>query len=515
MNLQSKTSISRRRFFRSSSTLIKESRMALMPPALIELKTNAPEFYSSIIPDTELPFASVVQIAQMIREKKVSSVEVVDLMYTRIDEVNPQINAVVLACKERALFEAKQADEMLAKNKVMGPLHGVPMTIKDSLDTAGVVSTGGTMGRKDFIPSKDATVVSRLRANGAILLGKTNTPEFTLSGTTANLIYGITSNPYKEGYTPGGSSGGAGAIVAAGGSPFDIGSDFGGSIRGPAHFNGIAGLKPTTGMVPRTGHIIDYGGLFDAYQVLGPLTRYVEDLKLITPIIMGPDQIDAAIYPVPWYNPDDVDIKKLKYAWFIDHGSTKSCSTETVSVINNAVAKVSGLGVKIKNDAPIKQIQKAEAVRYKLFGADGRAWVTRLAEKYQTTQTHPLLRMSSESDAIPPEEFTNLVENLDQSRSEMLQWLEDYDIVICPVDFDGAGPNPKTFQPSSWDPKAYGYKGLFNLTGWPGAVVRGGTSKDGLPIGIQILGQPFQDYKVLAVAQFLEKELGGWKAPPI
>ncbi|MFT6855689.1 MAG: amidase [Cyclobacteriaceae bacterium] len=513
MNLRSNTS--RRRFLKTSSRLIEKSSVAFMPPAFFELKSKANKFYKTVNSNKDIQFASVVQLAQMIRDKKVTSVELVEMMYARIEQVNPQINAVVLRCDERAFFEAKNADAMLAKGKLMGPLHGVPMTIKDSLDTEGIISTGGTMGRKDFIPSKDATVVARLRASGAILLGKTNTPEFTLSGTTANLIYGMTSNPYKEGYSPGGSSGGAGAIVAAGGSPFDIGSDFGGSIRGPAHFNGIAGIKPTTGMVPRTGHIVDYGGLFDAYQVLGPLTRYVEDLKLIMPIIMGPDQIDAAIYPVPWYDPDTVDIKKLRYAWFIDHGSTKACSPETITAINRAIAQVSGLGVQIKQDAPVKQIQKAEAVRYELFSADGRAWVSRLAEKYKTKQTHPLLRLSNKADAIPSKDFTKLVEALDESRSEMLQWIENYDIVICPVDFDGAGPNPKTFEPSTWDSKGYGYKGIFNLTGWPGVVVRGGTSKEGLPIGIQILGQPYQDYKVLAVAEFLEKELGGWEAPPI
>ena len=210
-----------------------------MSPSILSEQKEESKYYKPTKPHDELIYASTVQQAQMIRDKEVSAVELVTAMYERIDEVNPQINAVVLTCKERALAEAKKADAMLAKGQTMGALHGVPMTIKDSLETQGVVSTGGTMGRKNFIPGRDATVVARLRAEGAILLGKTNTPEFTLSGTTANLVYGMTSNPYKEGYTPGGSSGGAGAIVASGGAPFDIGSDFGGSIRGPAHFNGI------------------------------------------------------------------------------------------------------------------------------------------------------------------------------------------------------------------------------------------------------------------------------------
>jgi amidase len=298
----------------------------------------------------------------MIQAKKISSVELTEMYLKRIEEVNPQINAVVLVCKERALMEAKMADELLAKGKSKGLLHGVPMTIKDSIDTAGVISTGGTLGRKNFIPAQDATVVARLRNAGAILLGKTNTPEFTLSGITANLIYGMTSNPYKAGYAPGGSSGGAGAIIAAGGSPFDIGSDFGGSIRGPAHFNGIAGLKPTSGRVPRTGHIVDYGGLFDAYQVLGPLARWVEDLHFILPIIAGPDQIDAAIHPVPLEDPAKIDLKSLKYAWHVDIGSSEKCTPETVKMIETVTGILKEGKFSLTNDAPINIIQEAENV---------------------------------------------------------------------------------------------------------------------------------------------------------
>lgn len=510
----SKKKNNRRDFIRSSFVLFGKGGLGLMAsPIPASGKKDSSFYYRPNRVVEDLTSASVVQLAQMIREKAISSVDLVNAVYQRMEEVNPIINAVVLTCKERALQEAQKADKMLAAGKTMGALHGVPMTIKDSLDTAGVVSTGGTLGRKDYIPAEDATIVARLRAQGAILLGKTNTPEFTLSGTTANLVYGMTSNPYKAGYSPGGSSGGAGAIVAAGGSPFDIGSDFGGSIRGPAHFNGIAGIKPTTGLVPRTGHIVDYGGLFDAYQVLGPLARYVEDLKLILPIIMGPDQRDAAIHPVPWTDPDSVRIGDLQYAWFVDHGSTKACSQETREAIKAAVSALKTAGITLKEDAPISEFQEAEQVRQDLFSADGRAWVSRLAEKFGTKQTHPLLRLEDPSTAIPSREFTELVEKLDACRSKLLQWMQAYDILICPVHFDGAAPNPTVFERSASSADAYGYMGIFNLTGWPAAVVRAGTSKEGLPIGVQIVGQPFQDHKVLAVAEYLEQQLGGWQMP--
>ena len=197
-------------------------------------------------------------LAASLRRGDVSSETVVGAFLDRIAEVNPKLNAVVQLRAEAALEEARAADRVPAGER--GPLHGVPMTIKDSLDTAGLVTTGGTKGRASFVPSADATVVRRLRAAGAIILGKTNTPDLTLSYETSNLVYGRTNNPFDASRTSGGSSGGAAAIVAAGGSPMEIGSDTGGSIRLPAHCCGIAGIKPTAGRVPRTGHIIDYEG---------------------------------------------------------------------------------------------------------------------------------------------------------------------------------------------------------------------------------------------------------------
>jgi amidase len=197
---------------------------------------------------------------------------------------------------EVALDEARRADDQLMRGEIRGPLHGVPMTIKDSLDTAGVVTTAGTKGRAAYIPNQDATVVARLRDAGAILLGKTNTPELTATGITDNYVYGRTNNPYDVTRTAGGSSGGAAAIIATGGVPFDIGSDTGGSIRMPSHYCGIAGIKPTAGRVPRTGHILSFDiGHIDLLTHIGPLARYVEDLVLLLPIISGVDWYDPSI----------------------------------------------------------------------------------------------------------------------------------------------------------------------------------------------------------------------------
>src|SRR6185503_13720123 len=253
-------------------------------------------------------------LAEALRRGALSSEAVVRAYLDRIEAVNPSLNAVVQLRAEAALAEARAADRVPAGER--GALHGVPMTIKDSLDTAGIVTTGGTKGRASFVPSADATVVRRVRAAGAILLGKTNTPDLTLSYETSNLVYGHTNNPFDVARTSGGSSGGAAAIVAAGGSPIEIGSDTGGSIRLPAHCCGIAGLKPTAGRVPRTGHIINYEGASQFLTHIGPLARHVDDLGFLLGIIAGPDGVDPHVVPVPLGDPSTVRLAGLRVGYY-------------------------------------------------------------------------------------------------------------------------------------------------------------------------------------------------------
>ena len=229
---------------------------------------------------TDIVSASATRLAAAIRRREVSCIEVVEACIQHIQRVNPHVNAVVQLTSDRARAEAKARDRALARREHVGPLHGVPITIKDSFDVAGVVSTAGTTGRRAFVPASDAIAVARMRAAGAILLGKTNCPELTLSYETDNLVYGRTSNPYDFTRTSGGSSGGAAAIIAAGGVSLDIGSDTGGSIRVPSHFCGIAGIKPTSGRVPRTGHIMPAEGVLQSLTQIGPMARFVDDLIL-------------------------------------------------------------------------------------------------------------------------------------------------------------------------------------------------------------------------------------------
>ncbi len=457
---------------------------------------------------------SVVEIAAMISSKAITSVELVKLCYARIDEVNPKINAVVAFCRDRALAEAKEADAMTAAGKSKGPLHGIPFTVKDSFDTAGVVSTGGTLGRKNFIPTKDATVVARARAAGAILIGKTNTPEFTLGGGgkgTVNLVYGLTKNPYNVDYQPSGSSGGAGAIVAAGGAFFDIGSDYGGSIRGPAYANGIAGIKPTLGRVPRTGHIVGYGGPFDSFQETGPLARRVDDVSLLMAILNGPDNWDATMAPVPLGDPARVDLKSLRVAYYTSNG-IMAPTKEVQAIVTECVGYFKKLGCKVTEAMPPKMAELAE-VRTKFNGADGREHIKRMLKMHGTTEPSPGLRVTG--DVVSSADFTRLCEEMDAIKSEQLAWFEAYDLIICPasqrapirLDFEQA---PEVRSKSS-------YTSQYNTTGWPAGVVRAGTSKEdpGLPLGIQVVAQPWRDDVVLAAMGHIEQATGGWQPPSI
>lgn len=494
---------SRRRFIGASAAA--GAAMALAPYSRSAF-ANAPD---------QSPVWSATQVAKMIREKQITAVDVVNMCYARIDAVNSKINAVVAICKERALAEAKEADAMLASGKLKGPLHGVPFTVKDSFDTAGVISTGGTLGRKDYVPGKDATVVARVREAGAILLGKSNTPEFTLGGGargTYNLVYGQTYNPYNTAYSPAGSSGGAGAIVAAGGAFFDIGSDYGGSIRGPAYVNGIAGIKPTYGRLPRTGHIVGYGGPFDNFQETGPMARRVEDLMLLMPIMNGPDNWDAAMAPVPLDDATKVDLKRLRVAYYTTNGETDP-TPEVQALVKQCAGFFRDLGCKVTQDMPPKMKELAEA-RQKFSGAPDGDHMRRLLKKHGTTQASPGLRVSGES--LPSAEFTRWCEVMDGIKSEQLAWFEHYDLIVCPAN---AKP-PQKVPPEFVRPPGSGngsYTSQYNTTGWPAGVVRAGTSTEepGLPLGIQLVGQPWRDDVVLAAMAYVERQSGGWQMPNI
>jgi amidase len=460
----------------------------------------------------ELIYNSATALAEAVREKKVSSEELVAACIRRIEEVNPKLNAVVQLPAEAARAQAREADRVLTRGEIKGPLHGVPFTLKDAIETTGVICTGGTTGRAAFVPGEDATVVKRLRAAGAILLGKTNCPELGWAWESDNLIYGRTNNPYDLSLSPGGSSGGESAIIAAGGSPFGLGSDAGGSVRFPAHCTGIASIKPTSGRVPRTGHFPEPGGMLDALWQIGPLARYVEDLILVLPVIAGVDWQDAAIVPMPLGDPGAVHLKELRVAFHTDNGIV-SPTPRTAEVVRQSARVLAEAGSIVEELRP-PQIEHTYQIFLSLFSADGGAGIEALLKTAGTTRLHPLMQQVLEiqrANAKSTAEFAAVVAGWDSFRSAMLSFMGKWDVILCPV-----CAFPGMLHGSTYDRlPAFSYTMTYNLTGWPAAVVRAGTSPEGLPIGVQIVARAWREDVALAVAQHLETALGGWRQPPI
>jgi amidase len=462
----------------------------------------------------KLIYASAAELARAIRAKEVSSEEVVDAYLQRIEEVNSKLNAVVQLTADAARAQAREADAALARRHIKGPLHGVPITMKDNIETAGVICTGGTKGRASFVPTHDAIVVARMRAAGAIMVGKTNMPELGLAFETDNLVYGRTNNPYDLSRTSGGSSGGEAAIIAAGGSPLGLGNDMGGSIRLPSNFCGIAGIKPTTGRVPRTGHFPYPSGWLDPLWQPGPMARFVEDLILTLPIIAGVDWRDPTVIPMPFGDPKKVDLKRLRIAFYTDNG-IMSPMPEIVEVMKKTVNVLSDAGTTVEEDRP-EGIEQTSGIFNGFLAADGGAGVETLLQMVGTTEMHPWTQGLLEfcrRVAMPTAEFGGLMLQWEIFCSSMLSFMKKHDVIICPV---CAFPAPLHGASLDFEKiPAFSYTMTYNLTGWPGVVIRAGTSLEGLPIGVQVVARPWPEDVALAVAQHIEIVLGGWKPLPL
>lgn len=460
----------------------------------------------------DLIFWSASALARAVRTGELSSVEVVEAHLRRIEAVNPILNAVVHLDGDGALAAARAADATRARAgaDALGPLHGVPVTVKDNLDVAGLPCTGGTLGRVGYVPTSDATVVARLRAAGAIVLGKTNLPELALAFVTDNLVYGRTNNPYNPTRTPGGSSGGEAAIVAAGGSPLGIGNDMAGSVRLPAHFCGIAGLKPTTGRIPLTGYFTPIDGILKPLWQTGPLARRVEDLALGLAVIAGPDGYDPDVPPVPLGEPSAVSIPEdgLRVAVHADNGIAPP-TAETTEAVRRAASALRDAGATVEEDRP-PALADAPGLFHRLCSAALGSRLRVQIEALGTTEMHPTMLGLLENVERSPgttRELAELLAAWDAYRAMMLAFLRRYDAVLCPVD---AGPAP-AHGPVRGSSYAYAY----NLTGWPAAVVRAGTSPAGLPIGVQVVAGPWREDVALALAARVEEATGGWARSPL
>ena len=462
----------------------------------------------------EIIYSSATELARAIRDREVSSAEVVAAHLARIEEANPTLNAVVHLTADAARARAREADAALASGEVWGPLHGVPVTIKDAFETAGVVSAGGTKGRAGFVPREDAAGVARYKAAGAIVLGKTNVPEVSLAFESDNLVYGRTKNPYDLTRTPGGSSGGEAAAIAAGMSPLGLGSDAGGSIRLPAHFCGIAGIKPTSGRTPRTGHFPPMGGLLDSIWQIGPLARRVEDLALALPLLCGADWRDPTVAPFPLGDPSEVEVKSLRVAFHTDNGIVAP-TPDIAAAARDAARALADAGAEVVEARPPVPGNAYEML-LGLYGADSGAGLRMLLMLSGTDETHALMTRLLEvlgTSKMTTAELTGLVFRLDQWRGEMLSFMRDYDLILCPPCARTAMPHGTTFDEDNQ--LVFSYTMIYNMTGWPGAVVRAGTSPEGLPVGVQLVARPWREDVALAAASEVERATGGWRPPAI
>ncbi len=450
------------------------------------------------------------QLNAQISAGKVSAKTLTRTYLDRIEQVNSKINAVVHLDAEMAMKQAERSDLALKGGESPGRLLGIPMTIKDSLNTYDMVTTWGTSGRHDFRPGKDATCVSRLRNEGAILMGKTNTPEFTLAFKTSNSLFGRTCNPYDLARTPGGSSGGAAALIAAHGTPFEVGTDTGGSIRLPAHFCGIAGIKPTTGRVPCTGNGLPSTGVIAPLTQPGPMARHVEDLAYLLETMIGPDNLDPHAVPMPWQSPEDVDVTELRIAWHTDNG-LKKADKDIAECVEQARDLLMDNQNTVSEARPTGVEMSAMIFGHLMRADDGEMIEALLEESNTQSPSHEVAEILADSgNAIGAREFAQVISLWHSYQSSMLSFFDDFDVLICPVNAHTA-----IHHDEQEDFLAYTYTAAYNLTGWPGLVIRAGTTDNGLPVGIQILAAPFREDRCLAVGHWLESQLGEFSGPDL
>ncbi len=444
--------------------------------------------------------------AELIRDGAVSSGELIGAHLARIDEVNPALNAVIEILRESALREAEAVDRRRAAGEPLRPLEGVPFSVKDSIKVEGTVCSAGTIGFQHAARStRDATLVARLRDAGAIPIARTNLPDLLFAFESDNLIFGRTNNPFDHTRTSGGSSGGEAALIAACGSPFGLGSDAAGSVRVPAHYCGIASLKPTSGRLARTGHVPPAAGWLEMVWQIGPMARRVEDLWTLMPILMGMDGCDRTVIPIAYGDPAQVPLRDLRIAFFTDNGIVPA-DVDTRAVVE-AAAKALASEVRSVEERRPPGIEQSYDLEMKMIGPDGGDGLRAYLKSIGSTRTHPLLegwlgKVARYRTDIAG--FADYWASLDQFREGMYQFGNRFDAVLSPVASQPALPHGTSIDDEVF--RGFSYTMTHNLTGWPAAVVRCGTSRTGLPIGVQIAANPWREDVALALARVLEMD---------
>ena len=456
----------------------------------------------------ELAFMSAVELSNSIREKKISSLEATENFLQRIDRLDPQLHSYLTLCQDQALADARAADDAVQRGSDLGPLHGVPISIKDLEMTKGVTTTVGSAVFRDRVPDMDSIVVERVKASGAIILGKTNTPEFGQSGTTENELGEPCRNPWNTERTPGGSSGGAASALAAGLCTVSIGSDGGGSIRIPASFSGVFGIKPTQGRVPR------YGGYgrpsANHFSQSGPLTRTVADSALLLQVVAGPDSRDVTSLrePAPDFSADlGAGVKGMRLAWSSDFGFA-AVDPGVVKVTERAAKLFAGMGATVE-DANLKLEDPFQAF-WDVFATAAYTSYGHLLEEHRDDFSDYGLVSLLHGQEVTGADMSRAIYEIDRLGRRMEEFFDDFDLLLSPtmaVPAFPIGQRPSVIEGREVEP-FWGFLPftyLINITGQTAASVPCGYSEDGMPIGLHIIGPRGSEARVLQASAAFEQ----------
>ncbi|MFQ6026038.1 MAG: amidase [Dehalococcoidia bacterium] len=458
--------------------------------------------------DSEMCFAPATELLELIKSKEVSIIELVELFYQRIAELNPKLNAYLALCPEQALEAARQAQEAVQQGQPLGPLHGIPISVKDLEMTQGIPTTVGSALFQDRVPEVDSVVVERVRNAGAIILGKTNTPEFGLSGTTENRLGDACRNPWNLERTPGGSSGGAAAALASGLCTLATGSDGGGSIRIPASFSGVFGIKPSQGRVPRYG---GYGQpAANHFSQSGPMSRTVADTALLLQVLAGPDPRDPTSLRD---TPDDFlaslseGVSGWRIAWSPDLGYA-GVDPEVVRVTEQAARIFEELGATVA-EANLT-IDDPFPAFWDVFATASYTSYGHLLEERRDDFTYYGLRALEHGTTVTGADLSRALLRVDQLRRQMETFFDDYDLLLTPTMAVPAFPidqRPSNIGGKEVEP-FWGYLPFtfpINMTGQTASSVPCGFSQDGMPIGLHIVGPRGGEAKVLRASAAFEE----------
>jgi Asp-tRNA(Asn)/Glu-tRNA(Gln) amidotransferase A subunit family amidase len=457
-----------------------------------------------------------VQQLKLLRSGEISIIELAEAHIAQIERLNPQLNAFADFDAERVRAQARRLDT--SKDRT-GPLHGLPVTVKSSIATAGFKCEVGSLLNKGEVPREDAVVVNRLRAAGALILGTTNCPEFLMAYETDNLLHGRTANPWDLDRTPGGSSGGESAAIAAGMSALGLGSDSGGSVRVPAHFTGICSLKPTPGRIPGAGHLPSCIGPFSVLGAIGPMARTMDDVTLAFRTLSGQDPHDPISPPIVMRSPSLNDLRAYAIGFFEDDDLTP-VTPETRAAVQAAAQALREAGFRVEPFRP-RTLEQLRKLWWKFFVQCG-AMFYGPAIACKRAKLSPIFSEFLQiAESLPPLTATELLNawaELDVLRAKTLEELSAHPVLLCPVASIPAfrhGEREWTIEGRAVEYlDAVRHTQWFNTLAAPAAVVPVGRSPEGLPIGVQIVARPFQDEVALAIAAIVDAAFG-YRLPPL